>query len=225
MDHKMNQNHPEVLAPVGTLEMCQAAVHNGADAIYVGVPGFNARGRTQDFSLLELKEMVDFCHLYGVKVYFTLNILIFERELEVLASLLPELIALSPDAFIVQDVGLVRLIHQICPLQEVHGSTQMTVASAEAIAAMDDLNIKRFVLARESSLKEIAQIQGSASLPKVLAGAVPIGGNVPKVVGSIMKCGSMTSTNLSKGRVIYFPLKTCVELKKFPHWLKWGWSL
>ena len=70
----------EILAPVGSWEMCQAAVHNGADAIYIGMPGFNARGRTKTFSLEELKQLIDYCHLYEVRVFLAFNVLIFERN-------------------------------------------------------------------------------------------------------------------------------------------------
>lgn len=80
--------------------MAQAAVHNGAGAIYIGAPGLNARGRTIDFSLEEITELIEFCHLRGTKVFIALNVLIFERELQSLESYLRKLIALGPDAFI-----------------------------------------------------------------------------------------------------------------------------
>jgi putative protease len=139
--------------------MAIAAIHGGADAIYVGVPGFNARGRTQDFSIAELKELIDLCHLYGVKVHLAFNVLIFEDELNAAAELLQELIPLGPDAFIVQDLGLVRLIRAMAPNMRIHGSTQMTVTNDEAIRVMDDLNIQRFVLGRENALEEIKTIR------------------------------------------------------------------
>ena len=152
---------PEILAPVGTLEMAQAAVHNGADAIYVGLPGFNARGRTETFSLEALKEIIDFCHSYGVRVFVAANILIFEKELPVIQELLVNVIALRPDAFIVQDIGLVRLIKAIAPAQVIHASTQMTVTNAEAIEITSDLSIQRYVLGRENSIDEIKKIRAA----------------------------------------------------------------
>lgn len=154
MNHK-----PELLLPVGDYESCLAAIHNGADAIYVGVPHFNARGRTKDHSFQELKEMIDLCHLYDVKVHLAFNVLIFEEELERAAELIKNLIPLSPDAFIVQDIGLLKLIKSICPEQEVHASTQMTVTNHDAIELLEDLGIKRFVLGRENSLDEIKKIK------------------------------------------------------------------
>lgn len=149
----------ELLLPVGNMKMCLAAIHNGADAIYVGVPHFNARGRTTDFSIEELKEMIDLCHLYGVKVNLAFNVVIFENELEMARDLLKEILPLHPDAFIVQDLGLAKLIRQMSPSQRIHGSTQMTVTNHEAIKLLDDLNIDRFVLGRENSIPEIKLIR------------------------------------------------------------------
>ena len=150
---------PEILAPVGNWEMCQAAVHNGADAVYLGMPYFNARGRTKDFTVEELKVMVDFCHLYGVKVFLACNVLVFEREIDEIEEILREVLPLGIDALIVQDIGLVRLINKICPSQVVHASTQMTVTNNEAILLTSDLNIQRYVLAREVSIPEMEKIR------------------------------------------------------------------
>lgn len=139
--------------------MCLAAIHNGADAIYVGMPHFNARGRTTDFSVSELKEMIDLCHLYGVRVNLAFNVVIFEPELPEVVELLKEVLPLRPDALIVQDVGLAKLVRDMAPDQVIHGSTQMTVTNHEAMALMDDLKIKRFVLGREVSLSEMKAIK------------------------------------------------------------------
>lgn len=155
----MKKSSHEILAPVGNFEMAQAAVHNGAGAIYIGAPGLNARGRTIDFSLEEITELIEFCHLRGTKVFIALNVLIFERELQSLENYLRKLIALGPDAFIIQDIGLVRLIKQIAPDQVIHASTQMTVSSYEAIHETSDLDLKRYVLSREMSLEEIEEVR------------------------------------------------------------------
>lgn len=150
-----NARKPELLAPVGDMEMALAAVHNGADAIYVGVPGFNARGRSKDFSLDELRELVGFCRLFGVKVFFALNILVFEEELERIAVLLPRLAALGADAWIVQDLGLAALARELCPDQPLHASTQATATSAESVLELERFGFSQVVLAREMWLKEI----------------------------------------------------------------------
>lgn len=156
-----NTYNPELLLPVGNMEMCLAAIHNGADAIYVGVPGFNARGRTIDHDFTALQEIIDLCHLYGVKVNLAFNILIFESEIPLAVATLEKIIPMRPDAFIVQDLGLVKIIKEICPQQVVHASTQMTVTNCDAIELVEDLDIKRFVLGRENSLSEIKEIKKS----------------------------------------------------------------
>jgi putative protease len=149
----------ELLLPVGNMEMCLAAVHYGADAIYVGVPFFNARGRTTDFSLEDLREMIDLCHLYGVRVNLAFNVVIFQNEFPKVIELLKEILPMAPDAFIVQDLGLAKLIRSMAPHQRIHASTQMTVTNPDAIKLVDDLGINRFVLGRENSLSEIKLIR------------------------------------------------------------------
>lgn len=139
--------------------MCLAAVHYGADAIYVGVPFFNARGRTTDFSLEDLKEMIDLCHLYGVRVNLAFNVVIFQNEFPKVIELLEQILPMGPDAFIVQDLGLAKLIRTMAPDQRIHASTQMTVTNPDAIKLVDDLKIDRFVLGRENSISEIKLIR------------------------------------------------------------------
>ena len=149
----------ELLLPVGDMNMCLAAIHNGADAIYVGMPHFNARGRTTDFTTEQLKEMIDLCHLYGVKVNLAFNVVIFEPELPAVIELLKEVLPTRPDALIIQDVGLAKIVRQMYPEQVIHGSTQMTVTNHEAMSLLADLGIKRFVLGREVSLPEMKAIK------------------------------------------------------------------
>jgi putative protease len=149
----------ELLLPVGNMNMCLAAIHNGADAIYVGMPHFNARGRTTDFSVLELQEMIETCHLYGVRVNLAFNVVIFQDEIPEVIKLLKLVLPLAPDALIVQDVGLAKLVREMAPDQVIHGSTQMTVTNHEAMTLLDDLKIKRFVLGREVSLSEMRAIK------------------------------------------------------------------
>lgn len=149
----------ELLLPVGSMEMCLAAIHGGADAIYVGMPNFNARGRSSNFSVEELKDMIEICHLYGVKVHIAFNILIFEDEIKFAIEMLDEVISLGPDALIIQDLGLAKIVSDIYPEQVIHASTQMTITNEHAIELVSDLNIKRFVLGRENSLNEIRKIR------------------------------------------------------------------
>lgn len=149
----------ELLLPVGNLEMALAAIHNGADAIYLGFPGFNARGRSIDFELSELNKIIQTCHLYGVRAHLALNIIIFPEELERLIPMLEQVLKLKPDALIIQDLGLAALIQQMAPNQVLHASTQMTVTNHEAMALVEDLGFQRFVLGRENSLAEIKLIR------------------------------------------------------------------
>ncbi len=155
---------PELLLPVGTREMLEAAVANGADAVYFGVPHWNARGRTEDFSLEDVGEMIRYARVRGVRTFLAMNVLVFERELRELPEFLAKVISLEPDAFIIQDIGLARLIRAIAPTQEIHASTQMTLASAESVNLAAKLGFNRAVLARELSLKEIARIKEATPL-------------------------------------------------------------
>jgi U32 family peptidase len=150
---------PEILAPVGNLEMCKAAVHNGANAIYVGAPGFNARGRTEDLQYLDLQQIIEYAHQHYAKVYIALNVIIFESELTDVAKLLQQLFALQPDGFIVQDIGLTVLLRQLSSNIPIHASTQMTISSSQAIAATESLSIGRYVLSRELSITELQTIR------------------------------------------------------------------
>jgi len=149
----------ELLAPVGSEEMCQAAVQNGADAIYVGIPGFNARRRDADLSYADIKNIIYYCRLYGVKVYFACNILVSNEELENFETIITPYLELCPDAVIVQDIGLVRWFRATAPWLPVHASTQMTIASSAAVKMAEEMGISRCVLARELSIEQIKSIR------------------------------------------------------------------
>ena len=150
---------PELLAPVGSEEMCHAAVQNGADAIYAGIPGFNARRREADLSLAEIKKITHYCRLYGVKVYFACNILVSNEELASFETVITPYLELCPDAIIVQDIGLVKWFKTVAPWLPLHASTQMTIASSEAVQMAEEMGISRCVLARELSMKQIKSIR------------------------------------------------------------------
>ncbi len=158
------QISPELLLPVGTREMLEAAVNNGADAVYFGVPHWNARGRTEDFTFDDVRDMIRYARIHGVRTFLAMNVLVFERELQELPEFLEKIISLEPDAFIIQDIGLARLIRAICPNQEIHASTQMTLASAEGVNLVKSIGFNRAVLARELSVKEIAAIKAATDL-------------------------------------------------------------
>lgn len=148
---------PELLAPAGGWDCLRAAVANGADAVYFGLPRFNARLRADNFSESELPEVVAFCHRHGVKAYVTFNTLVFTAELEAAAEYLRLLNRANVDALIVQDVGLVRLARMLAPVLPLHASTQMTITSPEGAEFARALGVERTVLARELSLRELAK--------------------------------------------------------------------
>jgi U32 family peptidase len=160
---------PELLAPAGNWECVEAAVENGADAIYFGLDRFNARMRAENFIEADLPELMEFLHLRGVKGYVTLNTLIFPQELQEAQHYLRSIIAAGVDAAIVQDVGICRLIRHLSPDFPIHASTQMTITSSVGVEFAEELGCNLVVLARECSLREIDKIQQqnrySTSLP------------------------------------------------------------
>lgn len=155
----------ELLAPAGDWDCMRAAVANGADAIFFGVEKFNARARANNFRMDELPEIMGFLHRYGVKGFLTFNILVFEDELRDAKALIDACIDAGVDAVIVQDLGLVKLIREISPDFPIHGSTQMTITSPEAVEFTKPFDLERVVLGRENNLKQIRKIGEQAKLP------------------------------------------------------------
>ncbi|HEY0242073.1 MAG TPA: DUF3656 domain-containing protein [Gemmatimonadaceae bacterium] len=152
---------PELLSPAGSLDAVRAAVSNGADAVYLGAERFNARDEGAQLTLDELGVACRLAHSRGVRVYLTLNTLVKPRELEDALAFLGDAIDRGIDAAIVQDIGLVRLIHRVYPGFEIHGSTQMTVHDASGAAVMRRLGVERVVLARENTLEDIRAIRSA----------------------------------------------------------------
>ena len=163
---------PELLAPAGNWDCARAAVANGADAIYFGLPRFNARLRADNFTEEELPRVVDFCHRHGVKAFVAFNTLVFTDELEDAAAYLRLLNQAKVDALIVQDIGLVRLARAITPDLPLHASTQMTITSPEGVHFAEALGIRRAVLARELSLRELEKFDSALPLEVFVHGAL-----------------------------------------------------
>ncbi|WP_238651040.1 DUF3656 domain-containing U32 family peptidase [Paenibacillus piscarius] len=155
----------ELLAPAGDWDCMRAAVANGADAVFFGVEKFNARARANNFRMDELPEIMAFLHSYGVKGFLTFNILVFENELAEAKELIDACVDAGVDAVIVQDLGLVQLIREISPDFPIHGSTQMTITSPEAVEFTKPWGLERVVLGRENNLKQIRTIGEQARLP------------------------------------------------------------
>ncbi len=156
---------PELLAPAGSFDAVRAAVANGANAVYLGAEQFNARDEGAQLTLDELEAACRLAHQHGARIYLTFNVLVKPAELHVALSYLGECIDRGIDAAIVQDIGVVRLIREIYPSLEIHGSTQMTVHDESGALVMQKLGVDRVVLARENTLEDIRAIR--AAVPEL----------------------------------------------------------
>lgn len=148
----------ELLAPAGNLEIFKGVIESGADAVYVGGSMFGARAYANNFTEEELLAAIDFAHLRGVKVYLTVNTLIKNSEFSKLYDYLLPYYKRGLDAVIVQDLGVVKAIHEYFPSMELHTSTQMTVTGADGVRFLSQFGVTRVVMAREVSLAEMKRI-------------------------------------------------------------------
>jgi len=148
---------PELLAPAGNWDCARAAVANGADAVYFGLQQFNARQRADNFTDDQLPALMQFLHAHNVRGYAAFNVLIFTAELAAAERQLIALDAAGVDAVLVQDLGLAVLAQKLGVRMEIHASTQMTITSPEGVAFVERLGIRRVVIARETSLRELAK--------------------------------------------------------------------
>ena len=154
---------PELLSPAGNWDCARAAVAAGADAIYFGLPKFNARLRAENFIEADLEELMEYLHRHGVKGFVTMNTLIFTSEMKAAEDQLRRIAAAGVDALIIQDLGLAKLARMVAPNVELHASTQMTITSPEGLAFVEALfPLERAVLARELSIKEIERFHSSS---------------------------------------------------------------
>ncbi len=156
---------PEVLAPAGSFDMVRAAVENGADAVYFGVHKWNARARAANFTLEDLPELLSFLRLRGVKGYVTFNTLLFSNELEEAERTLEAILQAGPDALLLQDLGIARLVREMSKDVALHASTQTTTTCAEQMELLKELGFSRVVLAREISIAEIRKIKAVCDMP------------------------------------------------------------
>lgn len=162
----------ELLSPVGNKDMLYQAVFNGCDAVYLSGNNYGARKYADNFSNQELIEAIKFCHLYGVKVYVTVNTLIYDDEVDNLVSYVEFLHRNNVDAIIMQDLGMIDLIHKTFPNLEIHASTQAHNHNEYGIKYLQDLGVKRIVLAREMSLNEINSLNTSLEKEVFVYGAL-----------------------------------------------------
>lgn len=159
-----NINKLEILAPAGNYKSLEAAVYAGADSVYFGAKALNARRNASNFTDEEIKSAVNFCHLYNIKAYLTLNTLMFDSEIKEVTNQIMFACNVGFDAIIVQDLGVISLIKQICPDMPVHASTQMSVHNLADANELYARGIERVVLARELSKNEILNITQNSKI-------------------------------------------------------------
>ena len=164
----------ELLAPARDMESLKQAVHNGADAVYLAGKKFSAREFAPNFTNEEIKEAIKYCHLYDVKIYVTVNIIIFENELKEVLDFIEFLYLNQVDAIIVQDIGLIRIVRKRFPDLEIHASTQINTHNLSQIKVLEKLGVKRVILARELSLNEIKKLKTNMELEVFIHGALCI---------------------------------------------------
>ena len=148
----------ELLSPAGNIECLKAAINNGADACYLGGKSFGARAFAGNFTNEELKEATQYAHLYGVKIYITVNTIIYNNEVEEFIEYIKYLYQIGVDALIMQDIGMISLVRQTFPNFEIHASTQLHNHNNEGIKALKDLGVTKVVLDREMTLEQIENI-------------------------------------------------------------------
>ncbi len=164
----------ELLSPAGDFECLKAAIHAGCDAVYIGGKKFGARKFAHNFTNEEIVEAVKFCHLYGVKLYVTVNTVVYEEEMEEVLEYVYFLYKSHVDALIVQDIGLIYEIHKRYPDFELHASTQLHNICQENCQILEELGVKRVVLARELTLSEIEAIKTPLEKEAFIHGALCI---------------------------------------------------
>ena len=160
----MNKQRVELLSPVGSMDSMVSAVNNGCNAIYLGGKNFNARQSANNFTNEEIKDIIDYCHLRGVKVNLTLNILYKENEIQQVLNFVSEIYSYGIDAIIVQDIGIFNLIKTNFENVALHASTQMTIHNIEGVKFLQNLGFKRVVLSRELTLPEIEHITQNTNI-------------------------------------------------------------
>ena len=164
----------ELLSPAGSFASLKQAIHNGCDAVYLGGKNFGARKFATNFDNLELVEAVKYCHLYDVKIYVTVNTIIYDKEVNDFIDYVTYLHKIGVDAVIMQDVGMIYLVRKVLPNLDIHVSTQAHVHNLEQIKFYQKLGVKRVVIAREVSLSEINKFDTSIEIEAFIHGALCI---------------------------------------------------
>ncbi|MBR1377138.1 MAG: U32 family peptidase [Bacilli bacterium] len=155
---------PEILSPAGSMDAFYAAIEAGCDAVYIGGKHFGARAFSKNFSNEEIEYVVNYAHLYDVKVYVTVNTLVYDDEIDECLSYLKFLHKTGVDAVIMQDLGMIDLTRKVLPNLEIHISTQAHIHNLDGVKILEKLGIKRTVLARETSIEEIEYIKENSNI-------------------------------------------------------------
>ena len=155
---------PELLAPAGNMESLKAAITAGCDAVYLSGKMFGARAFANNFSNDELELAINISHLYGIKVYITVNTLIYENEVESFLEYIEFIHKLGVDAVIMQDLGMIDLVRKTYPNLDIHVSTQAHIHNLEGVKLMESLGVKRVVLARETPIELIKEIKNNTNI-------------------------------------------------------------
>lgn len=164
----------ELLSPAGDMESLLEAIHNGADAVYLAMKTFGARKFAKNFSKEEIIEAIKLCHLYGVRIYVTMNTLVKESEVEDFLEQVKYLHINGVDAIIMQDFGMISLVRKMYPNLEIHASTQANNSSLDTIKMFYEMGVKRVVVSRELTLEEIKQINFPIEIETFIHGALCI---------------------------------------------------
>jgi len=158
------KNKVEILSPVGSFEALERAIDNGADAVYLAGKSFGARAYADNFTNEEIKEAIEYAHSYGVKVYITVNTLIYECEIEKVIDFIDYIYINNVDAIILQDLGLASIVKDRYPNLDMHASTQMNIHTLEQVKTIEEFGFKRVVLGREVTLSEIKIIRENSNI-------------------------------------------------------------
>ena len=152
----------ELLAPAGNMEALKAAIQAGCDAVYIGGKNFGARAFSKNFSDEEIIVAINYAHLYGVKVYITVNTLIYDNEVDEFIKYIEFIHKNNVDAIIIQDLGMLDLVRKTFPELEIHASTQMHIHNLDGVKLLEELGVKRIVLARETDIDTVKYIKNNA---------------------------------------------------------------
>ena len=159
-----NKNMLELLAPAGDMSALDTAIRCGANAVYLGLDGFNARMKAQNFNADNIGEVVAYAHFYGVKVYVAINTIVQNDEFNSLISLVKTAVEAKVDAFLVQDLGVAKFLKDTFDGIVLHASTQMGIHNLQGAKVAERMGIKRVVLSRETKLEDIENIRKNTSL-------------------------------------------------------------